>query len=79
MIFLVPSQPQIKKLTLPAAMKKIFDQGLSSAKHVTQIAGRGVGMGSVQEQVRSHGGSVSVKNKKSGGLNVMLRIPENGL
>lgn len=53
----------------------IFHPGFSTKKEVTQISGRGVGMGVVSAQIGKLGGSVSVNSKKGEGTKFTLRLP----
>ncbi len=49
--------------------------GLSSAKTVTDISGRGVGMDVVMTQVEKVGGQVKIKTEKGKGTTIILTIP----
>ncbi len=53
----------------------IFESGMSTAKQVTQISGRGVGMDVVISEVRQLGGSVEINSKRGFGASFYLRIP----
>jgi chemosensory pili system protein ChpA (sensor histidine kinase/response regulator) len=56
-------------------MQLIFHAGLSTASHVTQISGRGVGMDVVQSEIRQLGGVVSVSSVAGQGTCFTLRLP----
>jgi two-component system chemotaxis sensor kinase CheA len=53
----------------------IFEAGLSTAKEVTAISGRGVGMDVVRSNVERIGGIVEVDSKTGEGTRMTLRVP----
>ncbi|MEO6224341.1 MAG: chemotaxis protein CheA [Sphingomicrobium sp.] len=53
----------------------IFEAGLSTAKEVTSISGRGVGMDVVRSNVERIGGIVEVDSKPGEGTRMTLRVP----
>jgi two-component system chemotaxis sensor kinase CheA len=53
----------------------IFEAGLSTAKQVTAISGRGVGMDVVRSNVERIGGIVEVDSKPGEGTRMTLRVP----
>jgi two-component system chemotaxis sensor kinase CheA len=53
----------------------IFEPGLSTAREVTAISGRGVGMDVVRANVERIGGVVEVENRPGQGLRLILRVP----
>jgi two-component system chemotaxis sensor kinase CheA len=53
----------------------IFEAGLSTAKAVTAISGRGVGMDVVRSNVERIGGIVEVDSKPGDGTRMTLRVP----
>lgn len=53
----------------------IFNAGLSTAKEVTQISGRGVGMDVVQSEIKLLGGTVSADSVAGKGTRLTLRLP----
>jgi two-component system, chemotaxis family, sensor kinase CheA len=62
-------------LTPDAALNLIFAPGLSTADHVTDISGRGVGMDVVRANVERLGGAISIENRPGRGLTITLRAP----
>jgi two-component system chemotaxis sensor kinase CheA len=53
----------------------IFEAGLSTAKQVTSISGRGVGMDVVRSNIERIGGIVEVDSKPGEGTRMTLRVP----
>jgi two-component system chemotaxis sensor kinase CheA len=53
----------------------IFQPGFSTAKQVTDVSGRGVGMDVVRQRVDSLRGSIDVASKSGEGTTVTLRLP----
>jgi two-component system chemotaxis sensor kinase CheA len=53
----------------------IFEPGLSTAKEVTAISGRGVGMDVVRSNVERIGGIVEVDSRMGEGTRMTLRVP----
>ncbi len=53
----------------------IFQPGFSTAKEVTDVSGRGVGMDVVRRNVESLQGSVSVKSTEGQGSTMTVRLP----
>jgi two-component system chemotaxis sensor kinase CheA len=54
----------------------IFRDGVSTAHHVTEISGRGVGMPAVRAEVERLGGSVVVQTELGVGTRFELRVPK---
>ncbi len=53
----------------------IFEAGFSTAKEVTHLSGRGVGMDVVRRNISSLGGSVSVSSVKGEGTTITIQVP----
>jgi len=53
----------------------IFEPGFSTARQVTDVSGRGVGMDVVRRNVEALHGSVEVASQPGAGLTVTLRLP----
>jgi two-component system chemotaxis sensor kinase CheA len=62
-------------LTPREQLALIFEAGLSTAKQVTSISGRGVGMDVVRSNVERIGGIVEVDSKLGEGTRMTLRVP----
>jgi two-component system chemotaxis sensor kinase CheA len=63
------------KLSPREQLALIFEAGLSTAKEVTQISGRGVGMDVVRSNVERIGGIVEVDSVPGQGTRMTLRVP----
>ena len=56
-------------------MRFIFAAGFSTAKSLTQLSGRGVGMDVVQSEIADLGGSVELQSKHNQGTQFTFRVP----
>jgi two-component system chemotaxis sensor kinase CheA len=63
------------KLSKSEQLALIFEAGISTAKEVTAISGRGVGMDVVRSNVERIGGIVEVDSKLGEGTRMTLRVP----
>ena len=66
---------QAAQLADEDAMELIFLQGLSTAKELTPLSGRGVGTAAVKSAIEQLRGSVAVKSAVGGGTCFVLRMP----
>ncbi|MFW5710390.1 MAG: chemotaxis protein CheW [bacterium] len=64
-----------KKLTDIEAFNLIFEPGFSTAKQVTNLSGRGVGLDVVKKQIEKLNGNVSVWSEKGEGSRITIKIP----
>jgi two-component system chemotaxis sensor kinase CheA len=64
-------------LRLSAAQKValVFEPGLSTAREVTSISGRGVGMDVVRANIEKIGGTVDIDSELGRGVRLTLRVP----
>ena len=62
-------------MTDAQAHRLIFEPGFSTAKALTSVSGRGVGMDAVRRTIEELGGSVDVTSRRGSGTRVMLRLP----
>ena len=53
----------------------IFSPGFSTARNVTNVSGRGIGMDVVRENIESIGGSVSLSTSPGRGTTFVLKVP----
>ena len=63
------------RLSPKEQLQLIFEAGLSTAREVTSISGRGVGMDVVRSNVERIGGVVEVESKPGQGTRMTLRVP----
>lgn len=64
-----------QQLTLPEIHRLIFAPGFSTAKEVTNISGRGVGMDVVNKNIDALRGQISVKSELGVGTSFTIRLP----
>jgi two-component system, chemotaxis family, sensor kinase CheA len=62
-------------LTDQEAINLVFHAGLSTAKSVTDISGRGVGMDVVRSNIKALGGQVDVESTLGQGTTFRIRLP----
>jgi two-component system, chemotaxis family, sensor kinase CheA len=58
-----------------AAAELIFTPGFSTAEHMSDVSGRGVGMDAVRAKVRELGGDVRLTSVHGAGSHVEIRLP----
>ena len=66
---------QAEAMTQREALQMIFVAGFSTAKKVTNISGRGMGMDVVRANVEAVGGSVELESRMGWGTTVRMRVP----
>jgi two-component system chemotaxis sensor kinase CheA len=64
-----------KNLSDIEAFNLIFAPGFSTAKMVTNISGRGVGLDVVKKQIEKLNGSVTVSSEKGKGTRFLIKLP----
>jgi two-component system, chemotaxis family, sensor kinase CheA len=64
-----------KTMTDIEAFSLIFEAGFSTAKNVTNISGRGVGLDVVRKQIEKLNGKVSVWSEKGEGTTMTIKLP----
>ncbi|MDC7127157.1 MAG: chemotaxis protein CheA [Spirochaetales bacterium] len=64
-----------KSLSDVEAFNLIFEPGFSTAKEVTNISGRGVGLDVVRKQIEKLNGTVSVYSEKGSGSVFTIKLP----
>jgi two-component system, chemotaxis family, sensor histidine kinase and response regulator PixL len=70
-------QPQIAAFTEAELLEFIFDAGFSTAKTVTELSGRGVGMDVVRTNLASIQGQIEVTTKPGLGSTFTITVPLN--
>ncbi len=66
---------QAASMTQREALQLIFVSGFSTAKQVTSVSGRGIGMDVVRTSVEKVGGSVELESQLGSGTTVRMRVP----
>lgn len=56
-------------------MQFILESGFSTAREVTQISGRGVGMDVVHSEIKQLGGSLNIDSRRGKGATFTIRLP----
>lgn len=69
------TEEQAMKMSEEDAINLLGTPGLSTAKEVTDVSGRGVGMDVVITQVEQVGGNVKITTEKGKGTTIILTIP----
>ncbi|MDR2477100.1 MAG: chemotaxis protein CheA [Treponema sp.] len=64
-----------KILTDPEAYNLIFEPGFSTAKQITSISGRGVGLDVVRRQIDKLNGTVTVSSEHGKGTKFTIKLP----
>jgi two-component system chemotaxis sensor kinase CheA len=64
-----------KQLTDPEAYNLIFEPGFSTAKQITAISGRGVGLDVVRRQIDKLNGTVTVSSEHGKGTKFTIKLP----
>jgi two-component system chemotaxis sensor kinase CheA len=71
----IVEKSEASTLNLREQLALIFEAGLSTAKEVTAISGRGVGMDVVRSNIERIGGTVEVDSTLGQGTRMTLRVP----
>lgn len=66
---------QAEKMSDREAVNLILEPGLTTAKAVTNVSGRGVGMDVVKSHIEKIGGVVDIMSRPGEGITVKLKIP----
>lgn len=64
-----------KELTDVEAFNLIFEPGFSTAKQITNISGRGVGLDVVRRQLEKLNGTVTVNSERGKGTKFIIKLP----
>jgi two-component system chemotaxis sensor kinase CheA len=71
----IVSEDQASRLSAVQKLELIFEAGLSTAKTVTAISGRGVGMDVVRANIERIGGIVDLDSRIGQGVRFTLKVP----
>ena len=69
------TEDQVNKMSEHEAMNLIHMPGLSTAKKITDVSGRGVGMDVVRTNIEQLGGTIDLASKQGEGTSVTLKLP----
>jgi two-component system chemotaxis sensor kinase CheA len=69
------TQEQLDKMPPEEIIKAIFLPGFSTAKEVSDLSGRGVGMDAVKSKLDELNGSLEVESKVGEGTRVIIKLP----
>lgn len=69
------SAGEAEKLNAPEVLALTFMSGFSTARTVTEISGRGLGLAIVREKVEELGGRVTVQTRKGKGTSFRILLP----
>lgn len=69
------SREKADKLSDEQAFELIFLPGLTTAEHLSQVAGRGVGMNIVKANIARCQGTISINSENQKGTTFTLRVP----
>lgn len=69
------TQAEAEKMDTAEAVRLLFVPGFSTAKVVTDVSGRGVGMDAVKTKIESLGGMVDIETKVNEGSKFTIRLP----
>jgi two-component system chemotaxis sensor kinase CheA len=69
------TREQMKTMTPKDRVRLIFRAGFSTADHVTDLSGRGVGMDVVMTNIEQMGGTVSIDTEPGKGTTIRLVLP----
>jgi two-component system, chemotaxis family, sensor kinase CheA len=69
------SEADIERMSEAQIAKFIFHPGFSTAKAITAVSGRGVGMDVVKSNIELIGGTVDIRSEKGRGTTFTIKIP----
>ena len=71
----IVSMDDAKKMSIGETTNLIFLSGFSTARSITEVSGRGVGMNIVKDVVESLRGIIDITSEKGKGTTISLRLP----
>ena len=69
------TEAELEKMSDAQIQKFIFAPGFTTARKVTSVSGRGVGMDVVRNHIDQIGGTIDVQSVQGKGLNFTIKIP----
>lgn len=70
------SSDEVARMSQREKLSMIFLSGVSTAKDLTDLSGRGIGMAAVVESVKEFRGTIDVESKLREGTRVIITIPK---
>jgi two-component system chemotaxis sensor kinase CheA len=67
--------PEGRNLSDDEIYQLIFEPGFSTAKQVTELSGRGMGMDIVRKNIQALRGNVTVQSRPGAGATITIRLP----
>jgi two-component system chemotaxis sensor kinase CheA len=71
----IASEAEVERMSEAQVAKFIFHPGFSTAKAVTSVSGRGVGMDVVKTNIELIGGTVDIRSEQGRGTTFTIKIP----
>ncbi|MCL2805233.1 MAG: chemotaxis protein CheA [Treponema sp.] len=71
----IASKETLDSLPKKEVLNLIFNPGISTAKQVTNLSGRGIGMDIVKTNIEKSGGSIEVESEPGLGTTIRLKMP----
>jgi len=69
------STEQCERMSDRESANRLFHPGLSTAEHISNVSGRGVGMDVIKTNIEKIGGTVDVSSVPGLGTTVRIKIP----
>lgn len=69
------STERLQVMTKQELLRLIFEPGLSTAKYITNLSGRGVGMDIVKTNIEKLGGTIEIESEEDKGTTMRLKMP----
>jgi two-component system chemotaxis sensor kinase CheA len=67
--------PAGTKLSREETLELLFKSGFSTASDISEVSGRGVGMGAVRDAVAALGGTITLQSEEGRGTSYVIEIP----
>lgn len=71
----IASREDLQQMSKTEKMNFIFHPGFSTAKKITDVSGRGVGMDVVRTNIEKLSGTVEIESKKGEGTTMIIKLP----
>ncbi len=71
----IATREEIRQMPEIEKMLFIFHPGFSTAKKITDVSGRGVGMDVVRTNIEKLNGTIEIESKKGEGTSIIIKLP----